>query len=220
MALTGTVTNRNKFKTFAAADRPDLYSNPGGLTEILTQIDAAVAPNVRSGFLSLVNSIAYSVIATLTIPANVMGANGIVRAKLIGDYYNASGGASALSFGFAWGVQIPWFDTFAVNMEPSAVRRPVVIEITINNRGVTNSQFAAGTIFVGDYNGAPANGIGKLNGPINDANTIGRVASFASNDVALTTDTTLAVPLAFKAMHGVAAANIELRCFAAIAEVL
>lgn len=39
MALTGTATNRLGLKTFASGDRPDLYSNPGGLSEILAQLD-------------------------------------------------------------------------------------------------------------------------------------------------------------------------------------
>lgn len=92
---------------------------------------------------NLNNSTNTTSIYSCTIPANWMGSTGVVRTRLLGEYWHSVGAAASINLRIGLSSTTLYQDTTAT-MTASADSRPVWISFDIVNLGATNSQVLGG----------------------------------------------------------------------------
>lgn len=146
----------------------------------------------------LVNSVVQTDLAAgaLTIAANAMGANGIVKISAWGDYKNNTGSTQQISLGTTFGGVVVFLTT-NFGITTSASRFPWNIQWWICNQGATNAQQQGGTLRLG----------------------IASTGSTAIPADAATMDTTSPVVAKILGQFAVADAQLSIRCHGALAQV-
>ena len=139
-----------------------------------------------------------------TVPAGSMGANGVIRATIIGDTFNNTGGAGSWTPRVYWG-GTKIFDAGAFTLGTAGVRAPFKITVIIANLGATNSQDMHGVIeYVGTATSITT-GFG------------GGLSPYSMGAPALAKDTTLAQVLRVT-IQGTNSAVFEIRSWAQFVE--
>lgn len=153
----------------------------------------------------------------ITIGAGVMGANGILRCSLMGDYLNSAASEVIPIFKIKFGGTTLFNDPTANNSAPvsSANRRPWICNFEIHNLGATNSQWMGGSIWFGTT-AAPTTGLGGI-GLASTTNGFGNVFGTSA---AAAVDTTAAKLLEVTVTWGTATTTRSWRLQSAHVQVL
>jgi len=127
----------------------------------------------------------------ITIDAGAMGANGIVRATLLGDYLNNAAAEAVPKHSIKFGGTTLLVNPIATNSAPSqsSLRRPFYMQFDIHNLGATNSQYMAGIMMIGEP--SPSSGQTGLGGFGASSATNGWTNGFSTNGT-VAVDTTAA----------------------------
>lgn len=92
---------------------------------------------------NLNNSTTTTSVYSCTIPANWMGSTGVVRTRMLGEYWHSVGAAASINLRIGLSSTTMYQDTSAT-FTASADSRPVWITFDIVNLGATNSQVLGG----------------------------------------------------------------------------
>lgn len=156
----------------------------------------------------------------ITIGAGVMSTNKTARVSLIGDIRHNSGVTGTATVRIKLGGTTLYADD--IRFDDDADRRPFVMRFEITNLGAANSNFLAGTFFVGSAEAATT-GIGNLEAGVaatgTTSATASRIAAFASNG-ATSVDTSAAVALVVTIQWSAAHANTSWKLRSGLVEVL
>jgi hypothetical protein len=161
----------------------------------------------------------------ITVGANAMSTNKILRCILAGDYLNNSGAARALALKIKLGATTAWSGSITSgggNIAASASRRAWRLAFEIANLGATNSQFMTGEFHLGAAT-APATGVSDAPSSSVAAASVDASAEttfpLATNGT-LTVDTTSSQILAVNCTHPTANASLSMRLKYAVVEVV
>jgi hypothetical protein len=159
-------------------------------------------------------------LASFTIPANALGASGILRVEVRGEVLQneapgtCTGGACDLTLRVRYGSTVLWGDA-ALGITQVAVRAPVVVNLTLANLGDTSSQTVDGFALVGNRIAADTGfGVGVLS-----ASTSWLTVGTAFHGTA-TENSTGALTLQVTAQWDTSSAAMCARPFSHVAEVL
>lgn len=152
----------------------------------------------------------------ITIPANVMGVNGVARATLLGDFLNNAAAETLPVFRIKLGATTLLDIPSASDSAPAlaATRRPFYCQFDIHNLGATNSQYMAGHIYIGS-SAAPTTGLGA----ITIASAANGFSSGFATSAAVAVDTTAAQVLAVTVQWATATVTRSWRLQSAVVEV-
>jgi len=92
-----------------------------------------------------------------TLPANFLESTGAVRTRLLCNYLNNSGSNRNLTVRITFGSTVIFEDLLAITT--GAATRALILEFTLGNRGISNSQILGGTMLLSGVT-APTTGIG------------------------------------------------------------
>lgn len=148
----------------------------------------------------------------ITVGANVMGASGMLRVTLEGDYLNTSGSQQGITLRVKFGTTTVWGDaTVATQYSSSATRRRWFMNFLITNQGATNVQDLAGFFFMNAVAAGSVAGLGDLGTTDTTETTFGGTAA---------EDTTASKALAVTVVHTAANASLSMRLQSALVEVI
>lgn len=164
-------------------------SADGGILDVVSQLD-------------INNTAAETSIYSFSVPANTIPAIGYLRASIIGDILNSTGGSRTIQIKVKYGATT-LYDGVTTGLGTTAARHPFVIEVTLGNLGVTNSQFASLVVNIGNAN-APTTGIGSIGAGATVVSTSGGGSAAEDSTTTLTLDITVTC-------SGVASANFSVR---------
>ena len=133
-----------------------------------------------------------------TVPAGLMGTDGIARVHFMVPILNNSGGAANVTLRFYFG-STKWYDSGTVSVAANANSHALVGHVFIANQNATNSQWAAGWASFGTTTGATA-GFGN---PLSQT-----APTDGFEGAALAVDTTANQNLRMTLQFGTAAATI------------
>lgn len=152
----------------------------------------------------------------ITIPANYIGTNGVLRCRLIGDYLNNSGADRSLLLSVVLGATTLWSDTTGL-IVASAARHDWIFEFDIGNQNSAAVQFMSGVFFL-TYRGGATTGLGDLNAlsPGLDGPMIVPLGTSGTSAVDTTANQTLVV----NAQHSTNNASLSIRLKYAAFEVV
>lgn len=162
----------------------------------------------------------------ITIPGNSLGINGIIRATLLGDWMNNSGGVVSLPI-----IKLKLGATTLIvaatpgaSWTAGATRQGWKAVVEIQNLGATNSQ--SGMLWMRGFqvNGVGA-GLSNFTTGQGSAGSIPQAGGFATyealgNFIGATVDTTAAQVLAVTAQHSVANAALDITLRSAFVEII
>lgn len=140
---------------------------------------------------------------TVTVPANSMGANGVVHMVIHGYYKNNSAGTDTFRLRIKFG-GTTWYSDLTAAFANNADLHPFTYDIRVGNLNATNAQWVTGTLFMNF--GTATTGIGDIK-TIGAGQIGGVVASDPTS--APNIDTSSAQALLVSITHTTSDANIE-----------
>lgn len=160
----------------------------------------------------IVNTAAESNLLTYSLAGGTMGAEGLLRIRISGDYLQNSGSARALTIKVVLGGTTLWGDQ-ATAIADSASRRAFHFVCDISNVNSQSAQHLNGYIALSGGNGSVA-GLGSWDAVILKEAVISSAASNPS------VNTAIAQSLSVTAQHSIANANMSLRAKHVLVELL
>lgn len=161
-----------------AASSSVTNANIANVSSVLKMIGAnpgyLLASQKYSTLIDLVSSAAETHIlqaAGYSIPAGLLGTDGIARVTLWGDVLNNTGANYNMQLKIKLGTTSLYDSGLGINMATSATRRPLRIQFEIGNLGAANSQRMAGTVQIGDVDAVTA-GLSWIVDPAPTGNTM------------------------------------------------
>ena len=98
---------------------------------------------------------------SVTVPANKMGTNGIVRVQMYGDYVHNNVAADTITVRIKFGGLTSWAQASNLGNAVAATRHPWLLDFFIANKGATNAQELFGSVQTEGADFGPAStGIG------------------------------------------------------------
>jgi hypothetical protein len=97
---------------------------------------------------TLNNSATTTSIYSCKVPANSLGTDGILRTRILGEYWHDVGAAASFNLRIGLSTTTMYQDTTAT-FTASATSRPVFMQLDLVNNGATNSQVLGGKMEVG-----------------------------------------------------------------------
>lgn len=152
---------------------------------------------------SIANDASLQSIYSFSVGANTMGANGILRCTVAGEYFNNSGASRTILLQISLGGTTLWSDT-SVSIAASASTRAFRIEFEIANQNATNAQSFNGKWWAGNA-GTTATGIGDLGQTPPTS-----IQAYGGATTATTVDTTGARTLDVSIQHSTNNANLTI----------
>lgn len=155
--------------------------------------------------------------AEITVDAGAMSTNRMIRATLVGDYLNNTGGAQNGNLLLKFGATSLWGDTLGGGggIASSATRHPWMAQFTIANLGATNSQQVGGFFWFGLATAGAAAGVGTIGTAFSAQTAFGTPITGTAAE-----DTTAAKALVFSMTHNAANAALSIRLLNAVVEVV
>lgn len=168
-----------------------------------------------NGTVTVVDTVVETTLLTQAIPGNTIGASGIVKMRLFGDYANSTGGSEVhrlkITFG---GVTIIDFSRSTSQVQ-SLLRQPFMVDFTLANLGVTNSQFGGGQFVQASQTGVSGGDFAAGIGNISATSPVVPLGTTLT-----TIDTTVSQTLTVTVTHGSASPTISTRRHFWLIEVL
>lgn len=176
-----------------------LAADVNDLVGILERSTAAV---------DVVNTAASTNLYSVSLAANSMSIDRMVRVTVLGDYLNNTGSSQTLSLAVVLNATIMWQDLTTATIPTDVDRRPFVMEFYVANVASASVQILRGTFWLGAAVAGSGAGIGDIDGSLLTSVFGGSAAE----------NTALARTLSFSAQHGAANANLSIRKTYALTE--
>lgn len=160
------------------------------------------------GAIEVVNDAAEKTVYSVSVPGNFLGPSGIFEGTIHADYLNNTGVSQTYTIRIKFGGTTIFQDTTG-SIVANASRRPWRLDVTLVNRGVTNSQFGGALRFLGSAGGST---IGA--GDYGTAGIIGSITQGIDPAIDTTVDQVFAVTF----QHTNASANLSWRKLASASE--
>lgn len=160
----------------------------------------------------VVNTVVATDVVSVTVPAGILSTKNALRLTLIGDYLNNDGAVRGLTLTASYGASA--IISSAPNLEASASRRNVRIEVMLGAGNAANVQRGMGSIIIGGAGGGAGGDAGAL--PGSNAAGINHLGAAFS----LAVDSASAQSFKVTVTHGTASTNISFRMQYAVLELL